>query len=227
MRTRLVLLVSLAGMTACGMLRSRGPEPMPQPAAAPAPQVVAPPACPEHPSIAAWERRLRAPVEKNETRRGLARGAKYLPRMRGILAREGLSQKLALLPLMESKFDVHARGQFQERGLWQLRPLTAARFGLNVATEKDDRLHPVRATRAAAALLRHLHRRYRNWPLALAAYNAGERRVDRALAMHPKASFWQLADEKRLPSTTRDYVPRFIALLRIVEGAPRCQSPLV
>lgn len=227
MRSRLVLLFSLAGITACGLLRSRNPEPPPPLIVAPPKPVAKTPSCPEHPSIAVWERRLRSHAEKAETRRGLERGARYLPRLRGILNDEGLSHTLALLPLVESKFDVHARGSFQERGLWQLRPVTAARFGLVVDERHDDRLHPVRATRAAARLLRHLHRRYRNWPLALAAYNAGEQRVDRALALHPRASFWQLADERRLPPITRNYVPKFIALLRIVEGHRRCPSPLV
>jgi membrane-bound lytic murein transglycosylase D len=183
--------------------------------------------CPEHPSIAAWERRLRSPEAKDETRRGLARGEKYLRRIRRILTDAGVSRTLALLPLVESQFDPYARGRFEERGLWQLRRVTAEQFGLVVETRHDDRLHPARATRAAARYLRYLHDRYHNWPLALAAYNAGERRLDRALALHPRATFWQLADERHLPRITRDYVPRFIALVRIVEGIRRCPSPLV
>jgi membrane-bound lytic murein transglycosylase D len=225
MRSRLALLLSLAWVAGCEQPRSRSPQPPPPTVAAP-PHVVKP-RCPEHPSIAAWERRLRSPEAKDETRRGLARGEKYLRRIRRILTDAGVSQRLALLPLVESQFDPYARGRFEERGLWQLRRVTAEQFGLVVEARHDDRLHPARATRAAARYLRYLHNRYHNWPLALAAYNAGVRRLDRALALHPRASFWQLADERRLPRITRDYVPRFIALVRIVEGIQRCPSPLV
>src|SRR5437016_1956453 len=78
-------------------------------------------------------------------------------------------------------------------GLWQLRPATARRFGLVVDAERDDRADPAQATRAAARYLGYLHRRYRDWPLALAAYNAGEGRIDRALARQPHATFWELS----------------------------------
>src|SRR5207247_1780227 len=102
-----------------------------------------------------------------------------------------------------------------ERGLWRLRRATARRFGLVVNAHRDDRVHPERATRAAAHYLRLLHDRYGDWALALAAYNAGERRVDRALARDPEASFWRLAERGYLPHTSREYVPRFYALLRM------------
>src|SRR2546426_116934 len=95
-----------------------------------------------------------------------------------------------------------------------LRP-PARRFGLVVNAHRDDRVHPERATRAAAHYLRLLHDRYGDWALALAAYNAGERRVDRALARDPEASFWRLAERGYLPHTSREYVPRFYALLRM------------
>jgi membrane-bound lytic murein transglycosylase D len=154
----------------------------------------------------------------------MLRGERYLNRMRRIMADAGVPERLALLPLFESNFETRAEGKFGERGMWQLRSATAQHYGLAVGGRHDDRLHPIRATRAAARHLRHLHQRYRSWPLALAAYNAGERRIDKALATKPGATFWQLADGKSLPRLTRDYVPRFIAFLRIVEKA-RCCAP--
>src|SRR5438093_681778 len=69
--------------------------------------------------------------------------------------------------------------------------------------------------RAAAQYLRLLHERYGDWPLALAAYNAGEHRVDRALARDPEASFWRLAERGYLPRISREYVPRFFAVVRV------------
>jgi membrane-bound lytic murein transglycosylase D len=227
MCSRLVLVLGLSALAACGLVKRTEP---PRKVITTGPLFDAPkaPVCPEHPSISAWERRLRLPAHRTSLGDGLARGERYLPRIRRELAAAGVPRRLALLPLFESHFELHARGRFDEVGLWQLRPETATRFGLSVDERRDDRVHPVRATRAAARLLRHLHRRYGSWTLALAAYNAGERRVDRAMGGKRGATFWQLADRKQLPRLTRDYVPRFIALLRIVEKVQRCApSPLV
>jgi hypothetical protein len=169
-----------------------------------------------NPRIDAWERRIRAqPALRDATRESLARGAAYLPGLCAILGEHGLPPDLALLPVVESEFWPTARGRGGERGLWQLRRDTARRFGLVVNARRDDRLDPERATRAAARYLRYLHRRYRDWPLALAAYNAGERRVDRALRRGRRRDFWQLADQRLLPRTSREYVPHFLAVVRV------------
>jgi membrane-bound lytic murein transglycosylase D len=170
----------------------------------------------DHIRIDAWEDRLRTdPQLRQDTRESLARGQRYLPGLRRILAENGVPPSLALLPAIESGFYPTARGRRGERGLWQLRRSTARRFGLVVNAHRDDRLQPERATRAAARFLRALHQRYGDWALALAAYNAGERRVDRALARDPEATFWALAEQGWLPHVSRDYVPRFFALLRV------------
>ena len=68
-----------------------------------------------------------------------------------------------------------------------------------------------KASRAAARLLRDLHDQFDSWDLALAAYNAGAGRVERALARNPGASFWQLAARDLLPRSTREYVPKVLA----------------
>src|SRR5437870_1894092 len=83
---------------------------------------------------------------------------------------------------------------------------------------------PPHSARAAPRYLVFLHARYGDWPLALAAYNAGERRVDRALRRGRRAGFWQLADRSLLPRTSRNYVPHFLALVRITELRPSSQS---
>ena len=214
----------LAVLAACAPLRHA--TPLTPPAAPSAPLVPSPPpARPDdlgvlgvldHASVDAWEERLRAdPRLRQHTAESLARGQRYLPGLRKILEENGVPPSLALLPAIESSFYATARGRRGERGLWQLRRATARRFGLVVNAHRDDRVHPERATRAAAHYLRLLHDRYGDWALALAAYNAGERRVDRALARDPEASFWRLAERGYLPRSSRDYVPRFFAVVRV------------
>jgi hypothetical protein len=185
--------------------------------------------CADHPHVDVWERRLRRhPGLRRTTAHGLARGRTYARELREILATRGLPPALALLPVLESGFRPAARSAAGHTGLWQLARTTARRFGLVVDGTRDDRLHPARSTHGAARYLTLLHRRYGDWPLALAAYNAGEARIDRAVARRPGATFWTLAKEGRLPEASHDYVSRFFALMRVSDepcAAPPATSP--
>ena len=226
----MALLASLLGCCASFKAVTRPPgEPAP-PVVASKPPPPLPPrhlACIDHPRIDLWEHRLRSHAElRTGVQQSMQRARWYLPRFRRILSKAGLPPSLALLPVVESEFHRLARGQGDDLGLWQFRGATAREFGLVVNERRDQRLHPYRASRAAARYLRHLHRHYRgDWPLALAAYNAGQRRVDLALARQPNATFWQLTDRGYLPATSREYVPRFLAVVRVVDGKQLCRLP--
>jgi hypothetical protein len=222
-------LVLTAALTACGVSRPVVPPEVRTPVEGHPRHHAAPEqlGCIEDPRIDRWERRLRAPSRVGDSMRAdLGRGAPYLPRLRPLVSEAGLPPGLALLPAVESGFQPNARGRAGELGLWQLKPASARRFGLVVTRQRDDRLHPDRATLAAARYLRLLHERYRDWPLALAAYNAGEGRIDRALARRPRATFWELAGAGLVPRRNQDYVPRFLALVRINEGPVSCDHPI-
>jgi hypothetical protein len=229
LRRSLILLLVL-GAAACGPRRNA--EPLLNDRAAASPQVAdgggpvverSEFACLDHPLIDAWEDRLRTQrAFRVTTIDSLVRGNQYLGRFREILREAGLPPALALLPVVESSFRVNARGPGGSVGLWQLQAPTARRFGLIVNKRHDERLDPERATQAAVAYLAMLHDRYEDWPLALAAYNAGEGRVDRALKKLPDADYWSLIAAHRLSPITRDYVPRFFATVRMVEASPAC-----
>jgi len=226
---RSLILVLLVVAAACGPRRSTDPvavDPNPSMAGRDGSGAVAERsefACVDHPLIDAWEYRLRTErAFRVTTIDSLMRGNQYLDRFREILHDAGLPPGLALLPVVESSFRVNARGPGGSVGLWQLQAPTARRFGLLVNKRRDERLDPERATQAAVAYLAMLHDRYEDWPLALAAYNAGEGRVDRALKRLPGADYWALIESRRLSKITGDYVPRFFATVRMVEAAPSC-----
>ena len=148
--------------------------------------------------------------------RGVRRSGRYLPMIFRIFREEGVPEMLAYLPAVESNYNPRARSPARAMGLWQFMVTTARRYGLQVRYPwYDERLDPERSTRAAAQFLAYLHDRYGNWELALAAYNAGERRVNEAIRRARqeglKPIYWNL----QLPPQTRAYVPAFMALARL------------
>jgi membrane-bound lytic murein transglycosylase D len=99
------------------------------------------------------------------------------------------------------------------RGVWQFMGETAREYGLRVDWWVDERCDPERSTRAAAQYLQDLYRQFNDWPLVLAAYNAGPGRIRRTLSNTGANSFWSIVDD--VPKETRGYVPTFYATLVI------------
>jgi hypothetical protein len=124
-----------------------------------------------------------------------------------IFVEEGVPLELLVVAGVESNFNPLAISPKGARGPWQFMPATAERFGLRVDGTVDERTHPQRSTRAAARYLRELYEQFGDWMLALAAYNAGEGRVTKAIEIGGTRNFWQLAQQRLLPAETRRYVP--------------------
>ena len=143
----------------------------------------------------------------------LKRAALYIPYITPILKSYGLPEELAILPLIESKFNPFAVSRSGAGGIWQLMPATARRFGLRVGKYVDERFDLYRSTHAAARYLKELYRRFGNWELVLAAYNCGEGCVIRKTG---GKDFWK--KRYRLPEQTRRFVPRFFAALLIARN---------
>jgi hypothetical protein len=127
-----------------------------------------------------------------------------------IFVEEGVPLELLVVAEVESGFNPLAISPKGARGLWQLMPATAERFGLRVNELVDERIHPERSTRAAARYLRELYEMFGDWKLALAAYNAGEQRVSRAVERGGTRDFWRLAELQLLPMETQRYVPAIL-----------------
>jgi membrane-bound lytic murein transglycosylase D len=143
---------------------------------------------------------------------GLSRGASYLPMIHTVFREEGLPLDLAFVPLVESGFKTTALSRTNARGVWQFMRPTGKEYGLRNDWYIDERADPEKATRAAAKYLKTLHRMFGDWHLALASYNGGPGRVQRAVTRTGIDDFWTLSESsKHLPRETRDYVPMILA----------------
>lgn len=148
----------------------------------------------------------------------LARVQRLRPALEPILRQEGLPAPLSAVVLVESGGQRDAMSAKGARGLWQLMPETARRYGLTVSPPRDDRLDPVLSTRAAARYLRDLYGQFGDWSLAFAAYNAGEQAVQRAIERAGANDFVSL--KPLLPAETRAYVPAVLASLPLLGASP-------
>src|SRR5216684_1465716 len=152
---------------------------------------------------------------KPSIQESLIRSAKYKKLIDKALDDYKLPRGLAYLPVIESAYVPTVTSRAGAYGIWQFMPETAREYGLRVDWWVDERADAERSTRAAAAYLKDLYRQFNDWPLALAAYNAGPGRIDRALADNGAHSFWDLLEEAAIPRETRGYVPTFFATLTI------------
>lgn len=150
------------------------------------------------------------------------RAAALLPRVRAEFTAAGLPAELAWVAEVESSFNPNARSPVGARGLYQLMPATARELGLST-TLPDERTDPAKNARAAARYLRQLHGQFKDWPLALAAYNAGPGRVRRTLTAAQGRTYADIA--ARLPSETRMYVPKVYATIATRAGAAAVDLP--
>ena len=141
--------------------------------------------------------------------------AQLIPVLSAAFAAAGLPVELVWLAEVESTLNPSARSPAGARGLFQLMPATAKELGLSTFMP-DERTDPKKSAAAAAQLLRNLHRKFGDWPLALAAYNAGAGRVQRTLDRQKAKTFADIA--AALPAETRMYVPKVLAMLQVRAG---------
>ena len=141
----------------------------------------------------------------------LGRSLYYFPIFEAELDARGLPLELRMLPVIESSLVPKARSKVGASGLWQFMYSTGKGYGLEVTSFIDQRFDPILSTKAACRHLEYLYEVYGDWELALAAYNCGAGKVNRALRRVEKkgAGFWDIYPY--LPPETRGYVPAFIA----------------
>jgi transglycosylase-like protein with SLT domain len=137
-------------------------------------------------------------------RRAVERVTQLRPMLSPILHEEGIPDEIAALVLVESAGQLTALSPKGARGIWQFMPDTARRYGLVVTADLDERIEVVKSTRAAACYLRDLYKRFGDWRLAFAAYNAGEEAVERAVTRTGHTDFSRI--DRALPGETRTYI---------------------
>jgi len=146
------------------------------------------------------------------------RSGRYRPAIVKALKKAGLPEDLSWLPLIESGFSVRAFSKARALGLWQFIASTGYKYGLERDRWIDQRMDPEKATKAAISYLKELHQIFGDWTTALAAYNCGEGTVLKCIRtqqVNYLDNFWDLYE--KLPRETASYVPRFLAVLHILQ----------
>ncbi len=169
--------------------------------------------------VARWERYYAD--RPDYVRRMVERGGRYLFHVVEEVERRGMPHELALLPFIESAFNPEALSRASASGMWQFMPATGRDFDLRQNLFRDDRRAVRESTGAALDYLQRLHTRFGDWHLALAAYNWGQGNVSRAIERNRRARQPLDYESLRMPTETRDYVPKLQAVKNIVLDAAR------
>jgi membrane-bound lytic murein transglycosylase D len=165
-------------------------------------------------------------VQKNEHKikqlyeRAMQREEMLPPMLRGYLMEQGLSDLLIYLAVVESGLSTDSVSPKNAVGVWQFMPATAQAYHLDICNSFDERYDPVSSTSAAATYLNKLYQQFGKWYLAVIAYNCGEGRLKRAIAMAGSDDLEILTDDeaKYLPKETREYIRKILLASMIGEG---------
>ena len=139
----------------------------------------------------------------------------YADHIGAALERRGLPQELRLLPVVESAYREDAVSPQGAVGLWQITRVGASGYPLRMGGPIDERRDFWKATEVALDTLATNHDRFGDWLLAIAAYNAGPGGVQRAINRAGTTAFWELHRSGALPRETAEFVPRFLAAVRV------------
>jgi membrane-bound lytic murein transglycosylase D len=148
----------------------------------------------------------------------LNRSARYIPVMKKIFREKNLPEDLVYVAMIESGFNPYAVSWCRAVGAWQFMPATGKLYGLKINWWIDERRDPIKSTNAAAEHLKDLHNLFESWPLALASYNAGAGKVQRAVLRTRSDDFWDLKASRYIKPETKNYIPKFMAATIIAKN---------
>lgn len=156
------------------------------------------------------------------------RAEQFLAYAKRVFRSRGMPEDLAYLAIVESGYRSEARSPAGAAGAWQFMPYTGQKYGLTQDWWTDERLDPFKSTEAAADYLQKLYGDFGDWPTAIAAYNAGEGKIGRAKQGTGGRDFFEiksrnhmLDDKAQLRDETKQYVPRYLAVTKIMRNLPQ------
>jgi membrane-bound lytic murein transglycosylase D len=150
--------------------------------------------------------------------RWLDRSVRYIPLMKNIFHEKNLPEDLVYVAMIESGFNPYAVSWAKAVGPWQFMEATGKLYGLKIDWWIDERKDPIKSTYAAAEHLKDLHNLFGSWPLALASYNAGAGKVQRAVLRTRSDDFWDLKASRYIRKETKNYVPKYMAAMIIAKN---------
>jgi membrane-bound lytic murein transglycosylase D len=175
----------------------------------------------ERPLTQSYIRRYTSPGGLAWLRQVMERGGPYLAFIRREIESRGLPPELLYLPVIESAFLSTAKSTSGAAGLWQFMKNSISPFDMKVTEWMDERLDFWKSTQGALRKLEDNYRQLGDWPLALAAYNAGLGAVRQIVNRTGIKDYWELSEKKRLKTETIHYVPKLLAVAAIVSDPRR------
>jgi len=148
----------------------------------------------------------------------LDRSARYMPMMKSIFQEKNLPEDLVYIAMIESGFNPYAVSWARAVGPWQFMPHTGKLYGLRIDWWVDERKDPIKSTVAAAEHLKDLHNLFGSWQLAMASYNAGAGKVQRAVLRTRSEDFWDLKASRYIRRETKNYIPKYMAATIIAKN---------
>jgi len=155
---------------------------------------------------------------RNFFKKALSLSTRYIPHIQNIFEKYKIPKEIAYLALIESGFNSKATSRAYAHGMWQFMYTTGLGYGLKINYWVDERRDFTRATHAAAKYLSDLYLTFKDWHLALAAYNSGAGYIKMQLHYNKVKDFWALYNKGKLYQETMEYVPRFIAAVIIARN---------
>ena len=165
----------------------------------------------DRPEVENFRQHYLTPRGEKQLTDALENAITYRLYVRKSLLEQGLPPELEYLPVVESNYKTHAKSKSGAVGVWQFMENSVKPF-LVLNDYVDERYDPWKSTNAALKKLTDNYNYFKDWPIAIAAYNCGTGAMIRALAKSPEKDFWYMVDHNYLPAQTASYVPKLLAI---------------